>query len=148
MSLLGLPLFWGWLGTGIALIALEVLVAPGTFLLWIGLAALAMALLASFVTLSTFAELTIFGVLALAFGIVGWKVYGARRSGNDAARDLHDPAVTFIGRELVLFAAIENGAGQVKVGDSVWRVTGPELPAGARVRVKGLDGATLEVEPA
>jgi len=30
MLYLGLPALWGWLGTGLALIALEVLFAPGS----------------------------------------------------------------------------------------------------------------------
>ncbi len=36
MSLLGLPVFWGWLGLGLALIAAEVVIAPGTYMLGSG----------------------------------------------------------------------------------------------------------------
>lgn len=147
MAMIGLPVFWGWLGISLALIALEVLIAPGSYLLWIGLAALLVAFLSKAVVMSAGTELIVFGVLALASGFVGWKVYGARVE-NDAARDLHDPAVTFVGRELFLSAAIENGVGQAKVDDTVWQVTGPELPAGTKVRVTGLDGSTLQVVPA
>ncbi|HEY5732512.1 MAG TPA: NfeD family protein [Methyloceanibacter sp.] len=34
------------------------------------------------------------------------------------------------------------------MGDSIWRVEGPELPKGARVRVLGADGTLLKVTPA
>ncbi len=147
MSLLGLPIFWGWLGFGLVLIAFEVLAAPGTYLLWIGLAALMMALISTFTTLSVAVELTLFGALALGSAFIGWRIYGARVE-NDAARDLHDPAVTFVGKVFTLSGAIVNGIGQVRVDDSVWRVSGPELPAGTAVRVKELDGSTLVVEAA
>ena len=43
--------------------------------------------------------------------------------------------------------AIENGVGRVRVGDSDWRATGPDAPAGSRVRVVGADGSTVQVVP-
>lgn len=146
MILLGLPVFWGWLGFGLALIAIEALAAPGTYLLWIGIAALIMALMSTIVSLSGGMELAVFGALALACGLIGWRIYGARVE-NDAARELHDPAVSFVGRVFFLSEPIVSGIGQVRVDDTVWRVSGPELPLGTSVRVKGLDGSTLIVEP-
>jgi membrane protein implicated in regulation of membrane protease activity len=47
----------------------------------------------------------------------------------------------------VVVQAIENGSGRVKLGDSEWLVHGPDVAAGDRVRVSGVDGATLLVEP-
>jgi membrane protein implicated in regulation of membrane protease activity len=35
----------------------------------------------------------------------------------------------------------------VRVGDSTWRVEGPELPRGARITVVAVDGTLLIVEP-
>ena len=46
-----------------------------------------------------------------------------------------------------LVSAIENGIGQAEFGDSIWRVTGPDMPAGADVVVRGMEGATLIVTP-
>jgi membrane protein implicated in regulation of membrane protease activity len=40
------------------------------------------------------------------------------------------------------------GEGRIRVGDSSWRVTGPELLAGTQVRVVRVEGATLVVEKA
>lgn len=147
MILLGFPPVWGWLGLGLVLIGLEVLAAPGTYMLFIGIAALIMAGVNALVTLGSATELMVFGVLALICGFIGWRVYGARVE-NDAARDLHDPAVTMVGRILTLSAPIAEGVGQARMDDTVWRVSGPDLPAGAKVRVKALDGATLLVDPA
>lgn len=146
MSLLGLPIVWGWLGLGLLLIVIEMALAPGSYLLWIGLAALAMAAIASTTTLSISAELTLFGVLALASGVLGWVVYG-RRAVDDAAQELHDPARTLLGKVVIIATAIENGIGQAQIGDSVWRVSGPDMAAGAKARIVSVDGATLVVVP-
>jgi membrane protein implicated in regulation of membrane protease activity len=41
---------------------------------------------------------------------------------------------------------IVDGIGTVRIDDTVWRVTGPDCPAGSRVRVAHADGANLSVE--
>jgi membrane protein implicated in regulation of membrane protease activity len=35
----------------------------------------------------------------------------------------------------------------VRIADTTWQVTGPDLPAGSAVRVVGSDGIVLSVEP-
>jgi membrane protein implicated in regulation of membrane protease activity len=55
---------------------------------------------------------------------------------------------SMIGAVYPLESAIVNGAGSVRIGDSVWRVTGADLSAGTKVKVTGVDGSTLTVEPA
>lgn len=147
MTLLGFPPFWGWLGLGLLLIGAEIIVAPGTYLLWIGLAALIMAGIMGLFALPTGLEFALFGLLALACGFLGWRIYGARAQ-DDAARDLHNPEVTLVGRTAILVVAIEAGAGQAKLDDTFWRATGPDLPAGTRVKVRAVDGSTLVVEAA
>ena len=49
---------------------------------------------------------------------------------------------------LATTTSIENGVGKVRIGDGVWKVSGPALPAGATVRVTGVDGAVLTVQQA
>lgn len=49
---------------------------------------------------------------------------------------------------MTVTAPIVNGVGRVRVGDSEWRATGPDLPTGSRVLVVGAEGTTLEVEAA
>jgi membrane protein implicated in regulation of membrane protease activity len=39
-----------------------------------------------------------------------------------------------------------NGRGSIHSGDTIWRVEGPELPKGARIKVVGADGTLLQVE--
>ncbi|MFD0936463.1 NfeD family protein, partial [Methylobacterium trifolii] len=40
------------------------------------------------------------------------------------------------------------GAGRIRFDDTLWRVSGPDLPAGARVRVTGMAGTVLTVAAA
>jgi hypothetical protein len=46
-----------------------------------------------------------------------------------------------------LSTPIVAGRGRVQIADAFWDVEGPDLPAGARVRVIGVRGMTLEVRP-
>jgi membrane protein implicated in regulation of membrane protease activity len=49
----------------------------------------------------------------------------------------------------VLAEPIVNGQGRVRIDDTNWRLTGPDLPAGTRVKVIGTDGgAVLKVAAA
>ena len=61
---------------------------------------------------------------------------------------LNERAVQHIGQCYDLIDPIVNGRGSVKIGDLIWRVEGPELPKGSRVRVLGADGTLLKVTPA
>lgn len=46
-----------------------------------------------------------------------------------------------------LYSVHVAGRGKIKAGDSLWLVSGPDLPAGSQVRVTGQDGVVLRVEP-
>ena len=61
---------------------------------------------------------------------------------------LNERATKLIGQTFDLIDPIVNGRGSVKIGDSIWRVEGPELPLGARIKVIGADGTVLKVVPA
>lgn len=136
---------WGWLTLGFGLIAVEMLIFPGGFPLWIGVAALVMAGVTALVSLSWEMELITFGMLAIIAGILAWKLH-YRHARTDAADGLHDRVESLIGREFVLDeGTVDDGYGRIRIDDSHWRVSGPKLPSGARVKVTGADGATLTV---
>jgi hypothetical protein len=141
------PLSWIWLAGGILLCAAEAL-APGVFLIWIGVAAAATGLVLFAAPLAFEWQLLLFAAL------VGLAVASGRRIYLRAARPKDQPflnrrAEGLAGRLVVLIDPIENGAGQARIDDTIWRVSGPDMPAGARVRVTGVAGAgLLRVEPA
>ena len=53
-----------------------------------------------------------------------------------------------VGREFTLEKPIVDGTGTVRIDDTIWRVAGPDAPAGSRVRVVQADGASLTVAAA
>ena len=134
-----------WLVGGLVLCAAE-LAIPGAFLLWIGFAAVTLGLFELLVPLPFEWGLLAFAALAVAWSLVGRKVYGGLSTGG--GDQLNKRAESFIGRVFSLVEPIVDGEGKAKVLDSVWRVRGPDAPAGARVRVTGVgaEGTTLVVE--
>jgi membrane protein implicated in regulation of membrane protease activity len=61
---------------------------------------------------------------------------------------LNRRTAALVGRVVRLERAIVDGHGRVQIADALWDVSGPELPAGASVRIVGADAMTLQVEAA
>jgi len=138
---------WSWLVLGLMLMGLE-LVAPGVFLIWLGLAAILTGLLDAAIGLSWQTAALIFSALAVITVIVGRRVTRSR-SEDEASRPLlNRRGYALVGRVFILESPIIEGNGRIRVDDTFWRVTGGDAPAGTRVRAVGIDGATLTVEPA
>lgn len=134
---------WNWFVLAILLLGVEVL-APGTFILWLGAAALATGVLTLIVDLSWQVQLIAFSVLSV-LAVLGWWYYPGRTRKHVGEPVLQRRAELQIGREFILEEPIVQGAGRVRIDDSVWRVAGPDLPAGAKIRVEATDGALLKV---
>ncbi len=143
--MMGIDPHWLWLAGGLALLGLEA-VLPGVFLFWIGLAAMATGLIVWALPVGLTGQLVLFAALGLAAILVGRHVQGRQRSEVTDAPLLNERGKTMLGQVFTLETAISGGAGSVKVGDSVWRVTGADRPAGEKVKVVGIDGGTLRVE--
>ncbi|MFV3307121.1 NfeD family protein [Pseudomonas sp. NY15181] len=139
--------FWDWLGLGILLLILEVFGAGG-YLLWIGIAAAITGVIAFLIPgLDWTWQFLLFGVLAILTAVFWWRHQrSAKHAGGSPG--LNRRGSELVGRQFALHDAIVGGRGKIRVGDSVWLVSGPELPAGAQVRVTGQDGVLLLVEPA
>jgi inner membrane protein len=129
-----------WLVAGFVLCAAETL-APGAFLIWIGVAALIVGTVQFVWPLEFTAQLFLFAALAVALVVVGRRVYGSL--------DRHSPpqplsrAHGLIGKEFFLDQPIERGFGNIRVDDSVWRVTGEDMAVGEKVRVTGVEEGSL-----
>jgi membrane protein implicated in regulation of membrane protease activity len=75
---------WLWLVAGLLLVGAE-FVRPGVFLLWIGVAALATALIALLLPVPLTVQLALFGITLVLACAAGWIVYrrgGARRTAS------------------------------------------------------------------
>ena len=137
---------WNWLIFGFILMALE-LAAPGVFLFWLGLAALLVGLVSFAVHLSWQVQLVMFAVFAAA-AVPVWRRLARGRSGVSKSPFLNRRTEALLGREFTLEKPIIDGSGTVRIGDTVWRVAGPDTPAGTRVKVVQVDGANLTVAAA
>jgi membrane protein implicated in regulation of membrane protease activity len=61
---------------------------------------------------------------------------------------LNKRADALVGRVFTLEKPIIDGSGTVRIDDTIWRVAGPDAPAGCRVRIVQADGASLTVAAA
>ena len=137
---------WAWLALGAALLAAEIII-PGTFLLWIGLAAAATGVIFLLITAGWQIQVLVFACLALV-SVIAWFRFA--RSSNEAESEqpnLNRRLESLVGRDFVLEEPISAGRGRVRIADSVWAVAGPDCASGARVRVASIEGTVLVVEP-
>lgn len=141
---------WNWIALGLVLLALEIL-APGVYLLWIGIAALLTGTLSFQLWETGFwtwqVQTLVFLALSVLSAIVGKKILAARR-GNDSDQPLLNRRdAQLVGRTATLEEAIVNGQGRARIGDSLWIVHGPDLPAGSAVRISDATDGRIVVEP-
>ena len=138
--------YWTWAGIGL-LLALGELVLPGVFLIWLGGAALATAVVVALgPDMAWYGQLAVFGVFSVVSIFVGRRYYKGRES-DEGGDILNQRGARLIGKEFVLIEDMANGSGRVKIGDSPWLVHGPNgLKEGDMVRVVDVKGSALSVE--
>lgn len=139
--------FWHWWVFAIVLIILEVF-SPSAFFMWMGAAAGVTGLvLLVLPEMSWQIQFILFSVASIASILVG-RTFFSRKSANT-----DDPTLSQLEHELTgnvyeVEKAIVNGSGRIKVGESTWKAQGPDSKAGSSVKVVGVKGAVLLVEPA
>jgi len=135
---------WWWFGAGLILAALEML-APGVYLIYLALAAIVTGALLLTGDPSLPMQIVTFVALSLIFA------FSARRWLRDKPIESSDPLMNdrvgrLIGQTALVTQAIEHGEGRVRIADGEWLASGPDCPAGTRVRIAGANGACLSVE--
>ena len=138
--------FWYWFILASILGIIEIL-APGVFFLWLALAALITGVIALIIpSMDSSLQMIIFGVLSVVTVYIAWKYM---RKNPPKATDqplLNQRSAQYVGKTYTLVNAISGGSGRIKLGDSTWRVEGPDAPVGSTVKVIGYDGPNLHVE--
>jgi membrane protein implicated in regulation of membrane protease activity len=136
---------WGCLA--LLLIAAETL-APGVFMLWLGVAAgIVFAIVLVLPGIPLLWQTIAFVLFSFAL-IPAYRYFFRMHDRQSDQPLLNRKAEQLIGKVLPLHQAIVNGQGRVKIGDALWTVEGPDLPQGAQVRVIGATSMTLKVDPA
>ena len=134
MELLTSLTMWHWLIAAAILFVLELL-APGTFMLWLGLSAMLVGVisLCSSSTLAVAVPARAFAMFSLA-SIPLWRRFARRVEKQGDQPFLNRRADAFVGREFTLEKPIVAGNGTVRIDDTIWRLSGPECPAAAASR--------------
>lgn len=146
MSNWGPVVFWHWWILSGLLLILE-LSSPIFFFLWVGIAAAAVGFLVLLIPgMSLQLQLVCFGVLSV-IAVLAWRKYREKHPPESEQPLLNQRGLQYNNRVFTLDHPIVNGAGKVVVDDSTWKVKGPDLPSGTRVRVTGVDGTVFIVEP-
>jgi membrane protein implicated in regulation of membrane protease activity len=135
-----------WAVVALLLVAAEVM-APGAFMLWLAFAAAAMFVLAwLFPEMPIVLQAVLFVVLGFSSILAYRKWLQQRQEPESDQPALNRRTAQLVGRIVPLERAIERGTGRVQIADAYWEVSGPDLPAGASVRIVGAEGMTLRVE--
>jgi inner membrane protein len=135
---------WFWLSLGFILGAVE-MIAPGFFLMWLGLAAIIVGMLTWALPISLPLQVALFAIISVL------TVYAGKKFLKDNPIESDDPKLNNRGARLTgeivtVIEAITDGHGRVRVGDTDWNARGADAAVGAKVRVVGADGAVLLVE--
>lgn len=140
---------WSWMALGLVLLIMEVLL-PGIFLLWIGIAAIVTGALSLVLWDMAFwgwqVQVLVFLALSLLAAFIGKKIMSGREHETDEPL-LNRRADQLVGRLATLHEPILDGTGRVRIDDTVWRVSGDDMAAGAKVRITGVSNGILEVSP-
>lgn len=137
--------YWHWWLFAIVLVILEVF-SPAAFFLWMGAAAGVTGLvLLVLPDLSWQFQFVLFAVMSIISILAGRTFFNKKSDHTD------DPTVSQLENELIgnvytVETAIKNGSGRVKVGETTWKVKGPDCKAGSSVKVVSVKGAVLQVD--
>ncbi len=138
--------YWHWWSLGIVFLIMEMLLS-GVFFLWMAVAAGIVGVLVLLQPGMFWRYQFLWFAVITLVSLAAWHLY-LRYAPAEASRTLlNRRAEQYVGRNFVLDEAIRNGFGRIQVDDSLWRVEGPDCPAGTRVSVVGTDGVVLKVAP-
>ena len=135
---------WNWFILAALLFLLEVL-APGMFMMWLGLAAILVGIISTAIVWSWQLQLIAFAVFAIV-SVPAWRYFARKVEKPADSPFLNRRTEGYVGRVFTLDKPIVDGIGTVRIDDTIWRVRGPDCPAGSRVKVARADGANSLVE--
>lgn len=140
--------FWHWFALAVTLVIIDVATGANFLFLWCGAAAALVGIILLLVpSMGWEYQMMIFGLGTMS-SLLLWFFYLKKQPAETDQPNLNMRSKQYIGRTFNLVEPIENGRGKVRVGDTLWRVQGEDLPEGAKVKVVNVDGVILIVEQA
>ncbi|UYN93702.1 MAG: NfeD family protein [Enhydrobacter sp.] len=139
--------FWYWWALAAVLLVAE-MTLPGVVFLFLAIGAAAAGVVLVVVPETSIEwQLAVFAVFAAASALALRPIFRRLQQARAGDATLNSRGQSLVGRTIVLDEPILGGRGRVKLGDGSWSVTGPDMVAGARVRVAAVNGTELRVEP-
>jgi membrane protein implicated in regulation of membrane protease activity len=141
-------LWWHWLVLGMLLVLAEMAAAGGFYIIFFGIAALVVGVLAGFgIAGPVWAQVLLFSVLSVA-SLLLFRTRLLQWFQVDPQAPAVDQLEGEVGK--VLEELAPGGVGKVELRGSAWSArnnTSATLPRGTRCRVTRVDGLMLYVEP-
>jgi len=139
--------FWYWWALAAVLLVFEIMM-PGIVFLFLAIGAAVSGLMLLVVPgVALELQLFVFAIVSVASAVL-LRPTLRRLQRRTSDPNLNARGDALLGRVFVLDQPILGGRGRVLLGDGSWIVTGPDMVAGAKVRVAAINGTELEVEPA
>ncbi len=137
-----------WFILGAFLIIVEIF-APGTFLLWFGIAAIITAGAAFIMPGALVLQIIVMAIASALAVLMGRKFYKKLGDTSDSSEEpLNERTSRYIGHVSVLESDVISGRGRIKIEDASWLCECAEdLPKGSQVEVTGANGTVLIVKP-
>ena len=127
---------WAWWVAAGLLLLLELL-SPGIFFIWLAIAAALTGLLETFFDLPWQAEFLAFAALSVVSVLVGRRFYRGPGSVPEDNPHLNRRQQGYVGRTFSLDQPIVDGRGKLTIEGTMWKVEGPDMPAGSHVKAVG-----------
>ncbi len=145
-SIFAVPNYWAWHIGGSLLMALELL-APGVFLLWIGIGGVLTGLVIwAIPDLSLQLQLLVFIVATLAFLVL--SIFLHKRLRKHETDQVNRGMSAYIGRSVVASDDFVCGIGRIRVDDTYYTAHASQpIQQGQHCQVVALSQGVLQVEP-
>ena len=141
----GIDSGWMWMIGGILLLIAEIIV-PGVFLVWLGIAAVVTGAFAQLFGIGLAGQLGLFAIYSVLAVLAGRRFYAVKGT-EHSGPGLNNPTERLIGRRVVAVQPVDEDSGRVRLGDSEWGARGGPAKPGDKVRIIGVEGNCLIVEP-
>lgn len=134
-----------WFTLGIILIILEMLL-PGMFLMWFGVSALIVGIIALIIPMSINTALILFAIISVC-SVVAVIVIMRKIAPNTKSTTTHNlnqvRGSELIGANFTLDSKVTNQQGKLNIGDTVWLLKGPDAQAGTHITITGIENNAL-----
>jgi membrane protein implicated in regulation of membrane protease activity len=139
---------WHWIAFGLVLLSGELLGTAGYFL-WLGISAVLVGLLLTFIPISWQLQWVSFASFSLVTTWIWWRYQHKKDLISENSSSLNQREKQMIGKVTRLEEDVQAGNCRIRLGDTTWSAKSlQDIPAGTLVTVVSVDGIVVTIEPA